>query len=95
MEHTKGTWAASNMPTLGWTISSEEQYPIVRFHGYPEAEANAQRIVKAVNCHDELVEALKAVRASVIVNGDMSISYAIDGDIACLIGKALSKVEAL
>lgn len=33
-----------------------------------EAEANAQRIVKAVNMHDELVEALRKLRNAIYEN---------------------------
>ena len=58
-------------------------------------EQTVERIVKAVNCHDDLVEALKAVMASVIVNDDMSISYAIDGYIAHLIAQALARAWAV
>ena len=46
--------------TLGNSIAVDDRilYRPVEVESIEEAEANAERIVKAVNCHDELVEAL-------------------------------------
>lgn len=53
------------------------------------SEANAAYIVKAVNAHEALVEALKAVLSTVIVNGDLTTSYAIDRNVKIQIREAL------
>ena len=66
MEYTKGKWRVGEARSVfagerlvancgGFTMSGREHEALV------ENEANADRIVKAVNCHDELVEALKTV----------------------------------
>ena len=56
MDYTKGEWGVANIPSLGWTVSSEERYPIVRLHGYPEAEANANLIAAAPDMYELLRE---------------------------------------
>lgn len=52
-------------------VICEVELPMNRERGYDtcnaEQEANAEFIVKAVNCHDELVEALKMLLACGIV----------------------------
>jgi undecaprenyl pyrophosphate synthase len=48
--------------------------------------------LKALN--KELYEALKAVQASVICNGDFTVNYAIDKNIRGLIDKAVRDYEA-
>ena len=47
--------------TLGNSIAVGDRilYRPVEVESIEEAEANAERIVRAVNCHDDLVEALK------------------------------------
>ena len=50
---------------------------------------SAATILLCCNSHEALVAVLKAVKASVIVNNDCSVSYAIDGNIRNLIEQAL------
>ena len=61
-----------------------------------EAQTNAERIVKAVNCHDDLVEALKLcvveLQAMILVNEHLR-SHA-DSSISAGL-QALAKAEAL
>ncbi len=49
--------------TLGNSIAVGDRilYRPVEVESIEEAEANAECIVKAVNCHDDLVEALKGI----------------------------------
>ena len=68
MEYTKGPWKVGK-PTdaLGYETpiyadtDEGRKYEIATVHIYNgEQKANAERIVKAVNCHDDLYEALKS-----------------------------------
>ena len=54
MEYTKGKWGARKNALGTWTIETDLEYI-----GQIDRHLNAERIVKAVNCHDDLVEALK------------------------------------
>lgn len=67
---TEGPWVANgNHSGDGWRIETDApSYPndgwiIAELHG-PDAKANAAHIVRCVNSHDELVEALKEARAA-------------------------------
>ena len=62
-----------------------------------EAEANAERIVKAVNCHDELVEALKGIKEPTGTWSNDKVTYlqnVIDHTIE-LAQQALARAEAV
>ena len=64
MECTSGTWRAIDYRGGGWiveAIQSDHQIVVAMINAHDNAEANANRIVKAVNCHDDLVEALKGI----------------------------------
>ena len=64
MERTQGIWRATAFGVYSGEIEvadcalGNKRQPTLT---YTEVEANAERIVKAVNCHDGLVEALKDV----------------------------------
>ncbi len=61
MEYTKGEWETrGNFPDGDFDVIVKQPHYIQTIAARIEA-ANAQRIVKAVNCHDDLVEALKAI----------------------------------
>lgn len=78
-----------------------EIVPISKYVGIEERKANARLIVKAVNCHDELVEALKQLNRSSDEKNcwcEMAIGnpMARNHSKGCLMAKeALSKAEAL
>lgn len=50
-------------------------------------------IIKAVNNHYQMKEALEEVLSTAICNGDFSITYAVDGNIARKIRNLLSQLE--
>ncbi len=63
MEYTKGKWTAcafgvrvNDMEIADCVLGNVRQPGMT----ITEAQANAERIVKAVNCHDDLVEALNS-----------------------------------
>ena len=63
MEYTKGKWTAcafgvrvNDMEIADCVLGNVRQPGMT----ITEAQANAERIVETVNCHDDLVEALKA-----------------------------------
>ncbi len=63
-KHTEGEWKLRTMTELKMVIGiqSDKGKLILKFDegfGYKVREANAQRILKAVNNHDELVNSLK------------------------------------
>ena len=60
-------------------------------HNTEMNEANAQLIVKAVNCHDELVEALKLSYRSLTIDSDMEKDFAVE---IKKIKQALAKAES-
>lgn len=68
IEHTPTPWAADPDDRDGyeWNIhivtESNRDMRVAFMTSGPEAAANADFIVKAVNCHDELVAALEAFR---------------------------------
>ncbi|KKK84664.1 hypothetical protein LCGC14_2781090 [marine sediment metagenome] len=58
MEHTKGEWKATDYVM----VDGKRRYDVETADeviAMDVSRANAERIVKAVNCHDDLVEALK------------------------------------
>ena len=67
MEYTKGKWKADNGDSELWGVFTDLDDDGICYMCEPngvllrpeEAQANAERIVKAVNCHDDLVGALK------------------------------------
>ncbi len=63
----------------------------------PTIRANAERIVKAVNCHDDLVEALKIARDTIeALHGEVAWDiYDKHSPEMNAINKALAKAEAL
>ena len=69
MEHTPGEWKADNGDSELWGVFTDLDDDGICYMCEPsgvllrpgEAQANAERIVKAVNCHNDLVEALKAL----------------------------------
>ena len=64
MEHTPGEWRAIDYRGGGWiveAVQSDHQIVVAMINAHNNAEANAKRIAKAVNCHDDLVEALKSL----------------------------------
>lgn len=72
----------------------DKVHPIARLEGnFYRQKANAEFIVKAVNNHEALVEALKAVYSTAICNGDMSISFAVDGKVRKQMELALANIE--
>ena len=101
MEHTKGKWEvqlAQPYDEHEFEISYDTEegltYLIADVHGNLEqgdAEANANLIASA----PELYEALKAVLTTVVCNGDMTITYGIDGDTRRQIKRALDKAESI
>ena len=91
MEHTKGEWKVQLHTNKG---SSGVHYDVDIKTGEYEhtniacgiSEANAERIVKAVNCHDDLVEALELI---------YSKCRRLSTEEIIIVGKALAKAEAL
>ena len=72
MEYTKGKWEITvHRPLSNLVIAvkhSEHTYDddaICQLSACPEEKANAERIVKAVNCHDNLVEALRELEPTI------------------------------
>ena len=62
-----------------------------------DGTANAERIVKAVNCHDDLVEALEAAKETIealAVNHPQGNHWVVDVKLIA-IKRALSKAESL
>ena len=108
MEHTKGEWTVREVEEGSdlirflkapdeVRIMSEDGIMCIAVMGKDwacgDAEANAERIVKAVNCHDELVEALKACRW--LIN-NRNLHGGINWEQALAdINVALAKAEAL
>lgn len=61
-QHTQGKWRAearSGNANLYFNEEITSCFANIQFHVGHDAEANAQRIAKAVNMHDELMENLK------------------------------------
>ena len=64
MNYTKGKWeVVANLDGSKTIIRTRSGFVAVTkvTRAIRECEANAERIVKAVNCHDDLYEALKAI----------------------------------
>ena len=63
MEHTKTPWKYFDNECGDFTICTEDESSLIATVGtdfpHEEGKANAERIVKCVNIHDELVEFLK------------------------------------
>ena|SRR3990167_4956815 len=78
-------------------VHDSSEYPFLdEEHGAEvdaEAEANAAFIVRAVNAHDALVEALGEAYAALIAHGLGSASHNETADLILLIGKALVKAK--
>ena len=93
MEYTKGEWKVLGKNVIlnhpGW---SDDKKVIAGCNQWlcNESEANAHRIVKAVNCHDDLVEALREMIKD-WNKGIIEIDHKTRGRVI----KVLSKAEAL
>lgn len=57
--HTKGEWKVSEQYKSKYYIVNSDNEEIIKCEKSEEGEANAQRIVKAVNMHEQLIEGLK------------------------------------
>jgi hypothetical protein len=70
MEHTRTPWIAVTPKPHGAQITSEDGFISVISNSKDKEldKINAKFIVKAVNCHDELVEALNIVRSRLTSN---------------------------
>lgn len=71
-KHTPLPWEHSGNQIVSGAIEiceMEERYII------GERKANAQFIVKAVNCHDDLLAALKAIEAAGMLKSDTTAEY--------------------
>ena len=106
MNITPGKWEARCMGSEGYVIfaklpkpakeMSREEFsrcsrPIVILDGEREEQkANAERIVKAVNCHDDLYEALRGITAQFSLVEPL---YAKDREYIAQADKALAKVD--
>ena len=88
-EHTKGELEASRERVH---IGNQTIADCCYTKTHQEGEANANRIVLAVNCHDDLYEALKGV-TNVFENWGTSAFYAYMYKELPQIKKALSKAE--
>lgn len=63
MAHTKGKWVAMGSKNEGYDIASQETHEIIAGveSDVKDCEANAQFIVRACNCHEELLRVLKRI----------------------------------
>ena len=88
MEYTKGEWKVrGNFPDGDCDIIINHPHYIETI-ACRVGGADANRIVKAVNCHDDLVEALKWVSS-------MASHSPTDSQVILIAIKALAKAEAL
>lgn len=87
MNYTKGDWKVEAPQNKGIKarIISNERAVIATVNNADDANVMA--------ASKEMYEALRAVESSVICNGDMSFTYAIDGRIKKQISQALQKAE--
>lgn len=91
MAHTKGEWKAEYRSGGDYEITSDGFVGCI-------AKVNVDCYAVKSNAHliaaaPDLLEALKAVLSTVIVNDDMTTSYAIDGKTRKQINRALAKAE--
>ena len=99
MEHTEGEWRAIDYRGGGWiveAVQSDHQVVVAMINAHDNAKANAERIVKAVNCHDDLYEALKVLlKWAELSYSDDTGEWADENDPAIVQTKqALAKVKA-
>jgi len=65
MKHTEGFLVTKEHLDKTWSITSlKTGQTIAKIWDFPEAEANAEFIVRACNSHDGLLQALKTIRDS-------------------------------
>ena len=91
--HTPTPWRISSV-TSRYIESHDGEiigtaYPETMMDDYPVACANAAFIVKAVNCHEELLEACKQMRDMLL-----SCGYEIHNPTIKLAKEAITKAEA-
>lgn len=60
---------------------------------FPDKEANARLIVKAVNCHDELISALKKSEIALLSANNSGVLSLDEARVIKIIEQALSKAE--
>ena len=87
MEYTKGEWKAHKNALGTWTISTDLEHI-----GQIDRHFNAHRIVMAVNCHDDLYEALRAAQ-TYVARKEMYSGVQDRTGLEVKIIKALSKAE--
>ena len=94
MNYTKGKWKVMEHNTIVSWLDGDyigqiaEVYDPAEVISKQEEQANAERIVKAVNCHDDLYEALKEAHTEILFfsKGDVTKTL-------LLINKALARAE--
>ena len=69
-KHTPTPWRVIKNGRIVWHKGGDIGEIVVRSGNYDEAQANAEHIVKCVNSHDALIEALKGLVDWVMFNTD-------------------------
>lgn len=94
MKHTPTPWKIEVVE--GLSIYGPEGLLLADLKGNHQTKANAAFIVKAVNCHEEMLTALRSVRNEYrryVLNDPKNIEDAIGSRVLAQIDRAITKAE--